>query len=157
MCIAYFVIIQVISLPVVVVVHGVQHSSAEATVFWDNYFSEPVSYRLLFDEPFKFFLLFRKENCLLYPIMFHGVSLVKLLVTTLNNRPAEGSMSKTFSSWLDDYKMVCLMHSLCINIAIGNTTAAAATPNVDTDLQDFFVTYSMIVRVRRMGMKNWNC
>ena len=141
----------------VVVVHGVQHSSAEATVFWDNYFSEPVSYQLLFDEHFKLFLLFRKENCLLYLITFHGISLVKLLVTTLNSRLAVGSMSKTFNSWLDGYKMVCLIHSLCITVAIGNTIAAAVTPNMDTDLQDFIVTYSMIVRVRRMGMENWNC
>ena len=41
-----------------------------------------------------------------------------------------------------------------ITVAIGNIAAAAAvTPSVNTDLQDFIVTYSMIIRVRRTGMK----
>lgn len=50
------IILQVISLPVVVVVHGVQHSSAEATIFWDNYFAEPVSYWSSNDQHFNPFL-----------------------------------------------------------------------------------------------------
>ena len=41
-----------------------------------------------------------------------------------------------------------------ITVAIGNTAAATAvTPSVKTDLQDFIVTYSMIIRVRRTGME----
>lgn len=36
-------ILQTISLPVVVTVHGNQECNAVATVLWDNQFSEPVS------------------------------------------------------------------------------------------------------------------
>ena len=35
--------IKVMSLPVVVIVHGNQQSQAEFTIFWDNSFAEPVS------------------------------------------------------------------------------------------------------------------
>ena len=42
MCVCHCPVIQAISIPVVVVVHGIQQSSAEATIFWDNYFAESV-------------------------------------------------------------------------------------------------------------------
>ncbi|XP_065883678.1 signal transducer and activator of transcription 5B-like [Dysidea avara] len=42
-------VVKAISIPVVVVVHGIQQSSAEATIFWDNYFAE--SKRQLFNVP----------------------------------------------------------------------------------------------------------
>ena len=50
--------------------------------------------------------------------------------------------------------MVSLPPLSCINVAIGNTAAATAvTPSMNTDLQDFVVTYSMIIRVRRTGIE----
>lgn len=36
-------LVQTLSLPVVVIVHGSQDNNATATVLWDNAFSEPVS------------------------------------------------------------------------------------------------------------------
>lgn len=39
----YFFLTQCLSLPVVVVVHGSQQPAAEATIFWDNSFADPVS------------------------------------------------------------------------------------------------------------------
>ena len=39
----YFIFpFQCLSLPVVVVVHGSQQPAAEATIFWDNSFADPV-------------------------------------------------------------------------------------------------------------------
>ena len=43
--------------------------------------------------------------------------------------------------------------SLFITVAIDNATATAATPNMEAELQDFVVTYSMIVRVSGTGME----
>ena len=77
-------LLQVISLPVVVVVHGVQHSSAEATVFWDNYFAEPVGCQYVYSTivyPF-----FRRENYLPYLIMSHGTNSARRLATILNSK-----------------------------------------------------------------------
>ena len=39
------VAVRAMSLPVVVIVHVTQQPPAEATIFWDNGFSEPVSMR----------------------------------------------------------------------------------------------------------------
>lgn len=36
-------VLQTLSLPVVVIVHGSQDNNATATVLWDNAFAEPVS------------------------------------------------------------------------------------------------------------------
>ena len=40
---AMLFLFQCLSLPVVVVVHGSQQPAAEATIFWDNSFADPVS------------------------------------------------------------------------------------------------------------------
>ena len=42
---------------------------------------------------------------------------------------------------------------LFITVAIGNTTAATVTPNMEAELQDYVVTYSMIVRVSKTGIE----
>ena len=45
---SFFVLPQTLSLPVVVIVHGVQEPQAWATITWDNASAEPVSHHLLF-------------------------------------------------------------------------------------------------------------
>ncbi len=54
-----FSLVQTLSLPVVVIVHGSQDNNATATVLWDNAFSEPVSEHI----NYTFFAYFNKMYC----------------------------------------------------------------------------------------------
>ena len=49
----------------------------------------------------------------------------------------------------------CLIPLWYVTVAIGDTAAVGAvTTSANTDLQDFVVTYSMIIRVRRLGIES---
>ena len=48
----------------------------------------------------------------------------------------------------------CLCHPFFMLLLLLVTAAAVTQNSMDSDFQDLVVTYSMIVRVRRIGMKS---
>jgi len=109
----YLPLFQAISIPVVVVVHGIQTSSAEATIFWDNYFAEAVS-KLLIRFVFIFFA-FRNVSCLMYQTKYHGLCSVKHLATISSSKQDVASMNKTLSTLQRNYEVVRLQsHVVCM-------------------------------------------
>jgi len=69
---------------VVVVVHGIQQSSAEATIFWDNYFAEAVRKQGYYKAWVNF--LFRNDSYSVYLTKYLGLCSVKHLAIILNSK-----------------------------------------------------------------------
>ena len=80
----FFIFLQCLSLPVVVVVHGSQQPAAEATIFWDNSFADPVS-NILYNA-YHIAHSHRTESRLLCPTVWHGQHLQTHLIDTLPNK-----------------------------------------------------------------------